>query len=88
MGNTIVERQVIAQNQFQEEELIAQINANEAHNYSYALEKVQRTPNSTIITVMVDDSIQFEVDITDPTGEKTCGWLLSEVTRKYNIMLM
>ena len=28
------------------------------------------------------------MDITDPNGEKTCGWLISEVTRKYSISLV
>jgi len=25
--------------------------------------------------------------VTDSQGNKTCGWLLAEVSRKYNIML-
>ena len=28
------------------------------------------------------------MDITDTNGEKTCGWLISEVTRKYQISLV
>ena len=48
---------------------------------------VERKAGSKIITVYVDESIQFEVDISDPTGDLTCGWLLSEVTRKYTLIL-
>jgi len=53
----------------------------------YSLEPVLRSEQSKVVTVIVDDQIQFEVDITDPQRTKTCGWLLSEVTRKYTIML-
>ena len=52
-----------------------------------SLEPVIRTANSKIITVIVDENIQFEVDITDEYGDLTCGWLLSEVTRKYTVIL-
>ena len=52
-----------------------------------ALTPIKRTENSRIVTVIVDEQIQFEIDVTDPNKERTCGWLLSEVTRKYTIML-
>ena len=54
---------------------------------SNALTPVKRTAQSRIVTVIVDEQIQFEVDVTDPNKEHTCGWLLSEVTRKYTVML-
>ena len=53
----------------------------------FTLEPVRRNTNSRVVTVIVDEQIQFEVDVTDPNGDLTCGWLLSEVTRKYSIML-
>ena len=53
-----------------------------------ALTPVKRTENSRIVTVIVvEEQIQFEIDVTDPNNERTCGWLLSEVTRKYTIIL-
>lgn len=40
-----------------------------------------------IITVKIDEEIQFHIDITDPDSCLTCGWLISEVTRRYNLAL-
>ena len=40
-----------------------------------------------IITVKIDEEIQFFIDITDPEKCLTCGWLISEVTRRYNLAL-
>lgn len=54
---------------------------------AFSLEPIKRTAHSKVITVIVDEQIQFEVDITDPKGDLTCGWLLSEVSRKYQMML-
>ena len=53
-----------------------------------ALTPVKRSENSRIVTVIVvEEQIQFEIDVTDPNNERTCGWLLSEVTRKYTMIL-
>lgn len=40
-----------------------------------------------IITVKIDEEIQFFIDVTDPDKCLTCGWLISEVTRRYNLAL-
>ena len=40
-----------------------------------------------MITVKIDEEIQFHIDITDPDSCMTCGWLISEVTRRYNLAL-
>ena len=50
-------------------------------------ERVIPSPGGKVITVIVDEQIQFQIDVTDPSGDLTCGWLLSEVTRKYSIAL-
>ena len=76
MGQTLVKNQL-------EDESQASLH----RETSTGLEPVKRTANSKVVTVIVDDQIQFEVDVTDASGDRTCGWLLSEVTRKYTIAL-
>lgn len=74
MGNTAVDG-------------IGSIPSEQSKDIRQSLEPVIRSKNSKIITVIVDEDIQFEVDVTDPKREKSCGWLLAEVTRKYTIVL-
>ena len=79
MGNSIVN---------QEGESVSSSARLQTHvTATMALTPIKRTANSRVVTVIVDEQIQFEVDVTDPNQEHTCGWLLSEVTRKYTIML-
>ena len=36
------------------------------------------------VTIYVDTSIEFEVDITDPSNTLTCGWLLDKAKELYD----
>jgi hypothetical protein len=41
-----------------------------------------------VVNILVEDSISFMIDITDPDNSLTCGWLLQEVVKRYNHELM